>query len=377
MVYTTIERIGFKYIAIAATIFFLISFWLHYPRLVPTNYTDVVGIWHRSGVTEGLIPYVDYNLEYPVITGLAVYFSSIWGDLHTYYFIMNIMVFTSVLVSIYFVYRMLKKSNQPHDRINYFIIFTPTFIFFSIYSFDWIGISLLVLSIYFSYTQKAHLSGLFLGLSVAARIIPIVCLPFLLREFRSLREKMIFLIAAVSAWLAPNIYFMVVDFEGFLHPYAFQSTWGVEDSWIIIFGQFFPGRQNLSLVLLVSLLAFIYFWRRRFSVQEACLLALLAFVLTSYKFPPQYMILLLPFFALNKTNYSLFMTANILNVLIILFWFTPSFNLGSPLQITSPVQWVAIARQLVLLPILISFFLLRDASKEYNHNKIYSRSPIR
>ena len=84
-------------------------------------------------------------------------------------------------------------------------------------------------------------------------------------------------------------------------------------------------------------------------------------MLTSFKFPPQYMILLLPFFAINRINYTLFMAANMLNVLIILWWFTPAFNLGNPLLVSSPVQWAAIARQIVLIPIFLSFFGSRKA----------------
>ncbi|MGH9910582.1 MAG: hypothetical protein ACRD32_08075, partial [Nitrososphaerales archaeon] len=237
-----------------------------------------------------MVPYVDYDLEYPALTGLAVYISSLWHDLYAFYYTMNIIVFALVLLSTIVLYKILKASKQPYHKINYYMIFTPAFIFFTIYSFDWIGVSLLLLSMYFSYTQKAHLSGAFMGLAIAARIIPIVCLPFFLREFKSWRERIILLVTAVAAWFAPNLYFMIVDFKGFLYPYTFQGQWGVEDSWLIVFGQFFDGRQNLSLILLVSLLALIFFYHRRFTVKEACLLALLAFVLTSFKFPPQYMI---------------------------------------------------------------------------------------
>jgi len=369
------ESIGYKHIVVVTIAFFLISFWLHYPNLVPNNYSDVVSIWHRDGVRDGLLPYVDYDLEYPVLTGLAVYVSSLSHDLYAYYHTMNLIILALILLSTYVLYKILKSSGQPLHKINYYVIFTPTFVFFTIYSFDWIGVSLLLFSMYFSYTKKAHLSGLFMGLAVAARIIPIVCLPFILREFKTWRERIILLVIAGAAWLVPNAFFMIADFNGFLYPYTFQGQWGVEDSWFIVFGQFFDGRQNLSMILLVSLLALILFYHKRFTVKEACLLALLAFMLTSFKFPPQYMILLLPFFAINRINYTLFMTANILNLLIILWWFTPTFNLGSPLLISSPVQWVAIARQIVLIPIFLSFFRFRRGVDDVNCSNSGSFTP--
>ncbi|MGH9923535.1 MAG: hypothetical protein ACRD38_12360, partial [Nitrososphaerales archaeon] len=199
-------------------------------------------------------------------------------------------------------------------------------------------------------------SGLFMGLSVAARIIPIVCLPFIIREFKTWKERGIFLAIAGLGWLAPNAYFMLVDFDGFLYPYQFQSQWGVEDSWMIIFGQFPSFRQLLSIGLLLELIVLIFFWKRRFNAVEGSLLAMISFMLTTYKFPPQYMIMLNPLFGLNKTNYIIFMIANMLNVMMILWIFTPAFNAGNFLQITSPIQWLAIARQAVLIPLFISLF---------------------
>jgi hypothetical protein len=353
------ESIHFYQVVFAASIFFLIGFWLHHPNLVPNNYSDVVdALWGRISSSNGIVPYVNYDLEYPALSGIVLYFSSIWGNVYGYYYTLSLIIYSFILLSIYLVYRILALPNKSLHNITYYIIFTPTFIYFSIYSFDWMGASLLLLSIYYALTQRARLSGLFMGLSVAARIIPIVCLPFIVREFPDMRRRMMVIIAASLAWLLSNIYFMIANFEGFLYTYTFQAAWVVEDSWLIIFPSLNLSKA-ISGALLLGILSLILLWRRRrFDLLEASFLALLGFVLVSFKFPPQYMILLLPFFALLRTNYILFMIANILNIMIILWWFTPSFNLGIPWTITSPVQWLAIARQIVLLPIFISLFRL-------------------
>jgi hypothetical protein len=91
---------------------------------------------------------------------------------------------------------------------------------------------------------------------------------------------------------------------------------------------------------------------------------MIAFMLTTYKFPPQYMIMLNPLFGLNRTNYVLFMTANMLNVMIILLLFTPTFSAGNFLVITSPIQWIAIARQAVLIPLFINLFRTPKAASD-------------
>jgi len=359
LVYNKCDSIGFYHVAFVASIFFLLGFWLHYPGLVPSNYSDIIDvIWRKTAEGKIIVPYIGYELEYPALSAILVYVSSTWRNLYGYYYTLSLISYGSMLLSIYLVYKILARRNLSIHRITYFIIFTPTFLYFSIYSFDWFSVALLLLSIYYAHNKKASLSGLFMGFSVAARIIPIVCLPFVVREFSSWRKRMLVLIMAALAWLACNIYFILADFEGFLYPYLHQTfIQANESSWLNLFptsiGKF------MSAALLLGVLALILLWGKgRLDLFESSFLALLGFVLVSFKFPPQYMILLLPFFALHRTNYILFTAANLLNVMIILWWFTPSFNFGNPWLVSSPVQWLAMARQIILLPIFISFLRL-------------------
>lgn len=349
--------LSFKHVIIIAVITFLLSFLLHYPLLPSKVYDDVSYFWTSRPEIHGYqVPYTDYNLEYPAISGLVLYLSAQWHNILGYYITISLITLGFVLVSVCVLDKILLITNQPRNKIIYYVILTPVFVVYSIYSFDWIGIGLLLLSIYCCQKNKAYISGGFMGLAIATRIIPIVCVPFILREFKSWKQKAGFLCVAFLAWLGPNIYFMLKNFGGFLYSYAFQNSWHAEDSWLVIFGTEFPERQYVSLGLLAALLAIIYS-KKRFNVWQACFLALLAFVLTSYKFPPQYMILLLPFFALVQTRYLLFIVASTLDALIILL--LPAFQ-GAGLaswDISSPVQWIAIARQVILVPVFVSIFM--------------------
>lgn len=364
------EHLRYKHILTITGITFLFSFLLHYPLPVPKIFSDVIFFWAtRPDVHGYLVPYIDYNLEYPVISGLVLYLSGQWHDVFGYYVTISLITLVFVVISIYIVNKVLLISNQSKGRIIYYVILTPVFVVYSVYSFDWIGIGFLLLSIYCCHKKKAPLSGLFLGLSIATRIIPIVCMPFILREFKSWKEKTLFLTTVSLAWLVPHLYFILKNFSGFFYTYAFQSSWHVEDSWLLIFGLDFPGKQYVSLVLLIPLLVLIYS-RHKLNIWESCFLALLAFVLTSYKFPPQYMILLLPFFALVRTNYVLFIVACILDMSIIAF-LSPLQSMGwATWYITSPIQWIAIARQLILIPIFIIIFISKkDKTIKYNTEK--------
>ncbi len=338
-----------------ATVFFLISFWLHYPFLASSHYSDFVGhLWVVISSSRGIVPYVDYQLEYPALAGLILYISSIWRNLYAYYWTISLITYLFMLMGLYVLNRILILTGQPSGRIHPFVIFTPSFLFLSIYSFDWVGISLLLVSIYYACTKKAARSGLSLGLSTAARIIPVLCLPFIVHELKESRERVIVLVAAFVGWLAPNLYFMISNFQGFVHVYIFQAEFRVEDSWLNVIGYFsLTVAKVLSGILLVSLLFLTFRRRNRYSLPQLCLITLLAFVLVSYKFPPQYMILLLPLFALNKPSYWIFLIADLLNVMIVLLINTIAFSPGDPFLITSPIQWIAVARQLLFLPMFL------------------------
>lgn len=368
-------KFDFYRVAVAATVFFLLSFWIHFPGLTPSNYSDFGSFWTRAGIPQGRIPYVQYDFEYPAFSGILVYLASYWQNLYAFYAILSAIVYCFMMLGIYLVFKLLNETSESVEKIGYFIVFTPVFLYFSLYTFDWIGATLLLFSIYFAHKRKAWSAGLSMGLSVATRIIPIVCFPFVLREFKTRKEKVLVGGSSVLGWLVPNIYFMFANFKGFLFPYSFQSSFGVEDSWIGIVQVYtrnasvpipFVGPIELfrvvSLSLLLISLLVIYFWRTRFTLFEASLLAMLAFMLTSYKFPPQYMILFLPLFAMNRVNYVVFMAVTILDTLIILWWFTFPFNGGNPVVPTSPVQWVSTFRQVLLFYIFTEFFSVRGST---------------
>jgi len=177
---------GFRHLALTAATFFLVSFWLHFPGMYANVYSDLMDtLWQRIIHATGIIPYVSYKLEYPGVSAAVLYASSLWGDMYAFYLSMSLILFACMLGTLFIVHRSLRERGQPVQAIAYFIVFTPSFIYFSIYSFDWIGAVLMVASIYLAYKRRAFRSGVFIGLAAAARIIPIVCLPFILLEFKS------------------------------------------------------------------------------------------------------------------------------------------------------------------------------------------------
>ncbi len=364
-------------ILFVATVFFLMSFWMHFPGMSGNVYSDLMDtLWQRILNAPGIVPYVSYKLEYPAVSAIVLYLASIPRKMLAFYFSMSAILFASMSGAIYVVYKLLRERGEKVQAISYFIVLTPCFVYFSIYSFDWIAAAFMVGSIYFAYHKRPVESGLLVGLATAARVIPIIILPFLLLEMKRRKNRTALLGSAAASWLAVNAYFILFDFQGFLYPYQFQAGYSVEDSWLGLAG---PYAREASVLLFGAFLVVLLLERKRFNLFQQSLLVTLAFVLTSFKFPPQYMILLLPLFALTAVSYVEFMIANILDVVILLWYFTPAFSLGDPLLVTSPVQWVAYLRQFVLLVVFLKLFLrggVRVVSKGEGDVPLEQRIPI-
>ena len=336
------------YLAIVpTTTAFIISLWIHHPDFAFSFYSDIVWFWHRVEVSSGRIPYIEYDFEYPVISGLIVYLASLTKNIKDYYLVISLITYLCLTGSLILTL-MMAKDAEPY-RVLMFTVFTSSFIIYSVYSFDWIGSFLLILSIYFFLYRKLTISGFTLGLAGATRIIPLICMLAFISDIGDLRSKAKYIVAIITGFLTPNIYFLVRNFKGAIYPYIYQATWRVEDSWIAILPF---NHQVASLVVMVIMIAIVVLkWSG--GIMYKCGLLLFTFMISSYKFPPQYFIQLLPFSFLISRRYIFFIIADLLNSAIILGWFTPSFNLMDPWSISSPVQWCAIVRQAILLYIVI------------------------
>jgi len=330
----------------STTAAFIISLWIHHPGFTSNFYSDIVWFWRRVEVAGGKIPYIEYSFEYPVISGLIVYLASLTGSVEGYYLVISLIIYLCSTGSLILVLKMV--GNMEPYRVLMFTVSTSSFIIYSVYSFDWIGSFLLLLSIYLFY-RRLTMSGFMLGLAGATRIIPLICMLAFIGDVRDLRSKAKYILSTILGMLTPNIYFLAKNFDGVIYPYIYQATWRAEDSWLIIVPF---NHQLVSLIVMTAMIA-VVMSRWSGDIMYKCGLLLFTFMISSYKFSPQYFIQLLPFSALITRKYPAFIAADLLNSAIILGWFTPSFSLGDPWIISSPVQWCAIARQAILLYIVI------------------------
>jgi hypothetical protein len=333
-------------ITTAAVIAFAVSIIIHFPNnLVGSfmgqgSYSDVLSFWFtRSGVNQGLIPYVQYYFEYPPLAGALIYLASVARNLFVYTTVMFSAAFLSMLVSLAFTYKLVVLRSGSRKRLLAFFALTPVFVYYSVYNFDWFSTASLIASLYFFVTGRERCSGLLLGLGAAAKLIPILALPFMIREGKHRTELLLW---TLVGWLGPYAVFFLANPSRYISitQQAYLASVFIEDSWVALL----PASKYVTIILFS--LALLIIWRRKLPLTESMFVTLVAFIAVSYDAAPQFLIFLLPFCALIEVNYTLFLVANLLDAAIIQFLYSFGPDAFSP---ANPIQWVSYARQLVLV----------------------------
>jgi uncharacterized membrane protein len=356
----------------ATTIAFAISFITHFPGL--NGYTDIIYLYYRDVLGKEHPP----PFNYTILPGLVQLICSLVPGAkqsdQIYASAMAFMLYLFAIGTVLIIYKLCILMEKDFYRIYLFLIFTPSFIFFSYYDFELIEIFFLFLSIYMFIKKRIKASALSLGLAIAAKLIPIIYIPAFLSKINGWRERGRFLILTVLGWLIPNIYFIISNWDGWSFIYRSQLEWGIEDSWLIyLFPQMSPMSKYISAVLFTYVMIKVLTKIPQHGLLEKCWALTLGFVFTNFKVPPQYALLLLPYFVLiPKIPLQAFYIPELLNWLIIVFWFNPQFNFGNPLSPYSPVQAISALRQFIWF---IFFIWILYPEKLFNL-WIYLKKPI-
>jgi len=357
----------------ATTVLFAFSVWEHCPAIVPNHYTDIVSIYYRDGIGTGAlgIPYVNYVFEYPVLAGVIVYAASFIAravtqdfaaSLLLYDLIVDVFLYVFTLITVVFLYRLTVHYGFGSRRIWQAFLVMPSFLMFVVYNFDIIAIAFTVVSLYLFVSDRHSASAVSLGLGVCAKLYPGILLPALLAGLPSWRSRGKYAAIAAIVFTLVNLPFMITGFQTWLGTWSFLAGWGIENSWLVlIFNQMDPMAHYVSLALLLYVVYKVMAETHRSSASSneklltRSFLLSLAWLLCSYIVTPQMALMLLPFYVLIPTI-PLFAaySSDILNSLILALWFT-EMNMGNnPLATDNPAQWVALARQLIWLVLILN-----------------------
>jgi len=327
-----------------AAMMFALSWLQKFPGIVGlTFYSDLVS-WYYDPTVVSMNAVMARFVTYPAFL--------IAHDAQTYVIVTGLILFTALLASVFVLLRFLGMFGLGRWRALLFVL-SPSFLFFAYYNVDVVGVFLILVALYFAGRQKWTVSAMFLGLAVATKLFPFIYVPFVWLVQRDWKQRTRYAVIAFLTWLALNLPFMIVNLSDWFLFVSVQSQWGIENSWMIfVIPRMSPISHYLSYLLLA--LGIIHLLRQKMPLERAWFCATLVFMLTGFKFPPQYFLYILPFTVmLGFTRLEPFVLADMLNALIIVTWFTPWLNAGNPLEAYSPTQWISLVRELILAVVLV------------------------
>lgn len=353
---------------------YLFSALYHLPESVvtPFHFSDVNYIWIREslGVGPHRFPYLDYNLEYPPIIGLVIWAASSFRSRVCYHYATAVLQYPFALMTAISLYLTCRVKEIDVGRIFLWCILTLSMIWFVYYSWDIVAIGFMAAAIYFRIVNRNKMSSLFLGLGAAAKILPIFLLPVFMQEEKRWAERFLVAGIALGVVLVFNLPLMVCNFSGWLWTYAHTAFWVNEDSfWLYVFGPYETFLSRVGSALLFLSFVFVVLISKR-SFFQKCWAMMASFLSSTYIFPPQFTLYLLPLFTLvPAASLPFFYILDIANVSIMILWFRQyGVYTAGPMDPASPVQWIASFRQLLLMFLLIKFLLQRKQEGAQTRN---------
>ncbi|MEM2897594.1 MAG: hypothetical protein QXG01_08535, partial [Candidatus Bathyarchaeia archaeon] len=309
-------------------------------------------------------------------------FASSFSEAMVYYTLsMHFILSSFTVASIYLLYRTCDFLRIDKGRIWKYLLIMPSFLMFPLYNWDMIAIFFSLLSIYSFIKGRRRLSALSLGLGVSAKIYPIVLLPVFLIEEGLWKKKGFFILTMAVPIILLNAPFMILNFETWFKTWTFLAGWGIEDSWLIyFFNQMDPIAHYVGFVVTLYLVykSLTETSKKAYEsdahrVVERALMMSMAWLIGSYIVTPQMALMLLPFYVLVlKIPAILAYIGDVLNALIIVFWFSLMQNNINPLAPTSVTQVVATARQAAWLIILLYLLYPERLSRLW----LYLKKPL-
>ncbi len=341
-------------------------------------YSDIRVLWYWRGLQDGQIPYLQANLEYPVLTGafmeigrrLVVLFgglsqpglngSQIADAANLFMSITAVMIFMLFVVLVWAHLQM----HRPWDAM--MIAASPAIFTVGLINWDALVVALTSLAILAWSRKKPVWTGIWLGLGIAAKLYPgLLLAPLFILAARTGKWREFFTTAAATAaaWIAVNLPVYLATPQGWLYFWTFNVDRGADlgSVWyaLQLGGLAIPGLSTLVSVLLVlgtvAILGLMLFAPAKPRLAQGAFLMVVLFLVLNKVYSPQYVLWLLPLlvlarprwldwimFSVAETIYFYAIWAHLDGVLVgdgagRLYWLAVYFRVGVQLWLASRV----------------------------------------
>jgi hypothetical protein len=133
-------------------------------------YSDVVAFYSA----ENPIPYLERDVEYPVLTGLTLWLSGFAPGGNKGYFLVNALVLSAALLGCF----VCLARSGPGVRLMYFAL-APALAFYGVLNWDALGLLGLAAAAYCLRRERFGWAGFWLGIGTSAKLFPLFILPVL------------------------------------------------------------------------------------------------------------------------------------------------------------------------------------------------------
>lgn len=275
-------------------------------------YSDITALWGPREIDLGKIPYLETELEYPVLTGAFIYgvrqLSGLLGPVPSS---LSFFGLTAVLLFVCFLGLVAVHVRLGGRWDALAVAGSPLVLATGLINWDLLPLVLTAGALLAWERRSPTWAGVLIGLGTAAKLYPaLLFLPLLVicaRERRWLPALRAVAGAAV-AWLAVNLPVFLASPDGWLHFYTFNRGRGADlgSIWLVLQGLNVP-LADVSVLFMGSfalgaLALALVFWVAPTPprLAQGAFLVVLLFCLVNKVYSPQYMLWLLPLLVLAR-----------------------------------------------------------------------------
>ncbi|HJQ41456.1 MAG TPA: glycosyltransferase 87 family protein [Jatrophihabitantaceae bacterium] len=361
--------------------------WTGYKQYTHMCYSDIVPLWSDERLDTGAVPYRDTAVEYPVLTGGFMWLSAdltrgvlAWQDNWPALVVFG--VITALLLSacglLVTASTAQTARRRPYDAAIFAL--SPLLIFHAFSNWDLLAMALTSAALWAWSREKPVLSGVLIGLGAAAKLYPaflLVAILILAIRTRMYRPAVWAGVAAVVSWLAVNLPIALAYWRGWKEFYTFSIHRPTERSTIWAMFRtltkgsvqasdapyWIPPGSAVALLLIVAILGVIWLGLRapvKPRLAQLAFLAVLAFLLTTKVWSPQYSLWLVPLLALARPRWRLALIWQFVEIVVWFVTLTELLGLSQPQHGVSYgwLMLVLVVRDVLLLT--IAGLIVRD-----------------
>lgn len=368
--------------------------WTDSEQYITGCYSDAVPFWTARQVDKGKIPYLQTPIEYPVLTGAAI-----WGEGAATHLLFGkrandgdfLGVVTAVNMALAFlVLWMLWRAGLDRQRLWWWAAAPPLILYVG-HNWDMIAVTLAVAALLQARENRLVRASALAGLGVAAKLYPILILPLLglsalFERERSWGQRLaraaLVTAAAIGAWAAVNLPVALAAPDNWAEFYLFSQSrsgtaagsWDVLSTlgWLVLDTP--EKNRYATLAFAIGAAAILALgWRRHRDRLWLLATPLLAwFLLTNKVYSPQFDLWLWPLLVMTAPRLwpvALFAATGI-TAYFAEFWFFAGMDGAWPAASSIDIAFAALARALVMLWIIAD--CLRKPAPEWT-----GRWPVR